>query len=1411
MTYLTDRTARRRANIRRIRAGRRLTLEALEERLTPSGETVSAVFSTVPVQKTVVATFDATIDSSLPKGIDRVFNQGSVSGSGFATIKTDDPFSPGGADPVVTLVDRAPTVAGVFLRSTSWNSTFLNNLQAQGLGNSTFGYSVASGAGQLLTVPWAGLDRISVRFSQNVNVTAGSLSVFGTFNPTYTLNAAGFSYDAATFTATWALTNALPADEFRIVLSATNLTAVTDGLRLDGEWLDGAAVYPSGNGTAGGDFSFRFNVVPGDVNRNTIANSVDLSLVRAGRGGNQTLLDVNGDGTVSDADVDLERSLVGKGLIPVAPGGTPGAGWVAAVTPTPPNPPGIPGTTVTARVEAFLVNDVDGDGRADPGDTLHYVVSIRNFGNAATSATLTDTLDPRMTLVANSLKLSPVAVDDAYTTQSNTPLVIPSATGVLANDVDPQSPPNLTVTDANTDNQFDQVTVGADGGFTFTPATGAKGVRTFQYIVRNASGLTSAGEVTVTVTNSPPVLANVGATPIAYTQGNPVTQVSSGITVTDSDDTQLAGATVFISSGFSSGDQLSFTNQLGINGNYNAATGVLQLSGNASLANYQTALRAVKYSNTAASPSTVTRTIAFVANDGAASNNFSTAVSRTVNFFAVHPSIAAPGGVVAGGAFSVTVTARDQNNAVAPGYIGTVHFSKTDSGAGSAVPADYTFVAGDNGVHTFTNGVTLVSAGLQSLTATDTVNAVITGTSNSITVNPAATQQLVVAGPASAVAGSPFNITVTAKDQFNNTTPAYTGTVHFTKSDGGTGSAVPANYSFIAGDNGVHTFTNGATLVTAGSQTVTATDTVTGSITGTTAGINVTAAAATHFSVSAPATATAGTAFSFTVTALDQFNNTATGYGGTVHFTSTDGQAVLPANGTLTNGTRTFSGTLKTVGNQTITGTDSVTTAVTGTSNSIAVSAASASHFAVMAPATATAGAAFNITVTALDPFSNVANSYLGTVHFTKSDSGVGSAVPADYTFVSGDNGVHTFSGGVTLVTAGPQTFTATDTVTSSITGTSNTITVSPQLALGGQGPGGPGVTPLTMDQLRPILAEAEDRWAAVGLSPADLARLRAVTASVADLPDGWLGAAPLWGNTISVDVTGAGYGWFIDPTPADDSEFGPSAAASPAAGRTDLLTVVMHELGHVIGLDTRFGGDRSDLMYAYLGNGTRRLPNIADLGDRAAAPISVTSNAGDGDTSPRVRWTPEPASRDSASEGSGGSSVQVKNVAPTASLSSPNNGVPGQPRTFTFSAVDVSPTDQSAGFSYTINWGDGAAQTIARTAGNGRALAVDHVYTTTGSFTAQLTATDKDGATSVASMQPNRVQVVQMQGTDLAVGGTTGTDSISISPANAAGDLAVTVNKLSYPASETPALHPTGHILCLRPGGCERHRPARQ
>ena len=187
----------------------------------------------------------------------------------------------------------------------------------------------------------------------------------------------------------------------------------------------------------------------------------------------------------------------------------------------------------------------------------------------------------------------------------------------------------------------------------------------------------------------------------------------------------------------------------------------------------------------------------------------------------------------------------------------------------------------------------------------------------------------------------------------NNVVTRYSGTVHFASSD--VQAALPANSTLTSGAG-----TFPVTLKTVGGQTITATDIVAGSITGTSASINVIAMSATHFSIAAPATATAGTAINLSVSALDASNNVATSYSGTAHFTSTDAQSTLPANSTLTNGIGTFTATMKTVGNQTITATDAATASITGTSNSIAVGAQSVLTITSGTPPGGTAGTLYD-------------------------------------------------------------------------------------------------------------------------------------------------------------------------------------------------------------------------------------------------------------------------------------------------------------------------------------------------------------------------------------------------------------------------------------------------------------------
>jgi hypothetical protein len=92
-----------------------------------------------------------------------------------------------------------------------------------------------------------------------------------------------------------------------------------------------------------------------------------------------------------------------------------------------------------------------------------------------------------------------------------------------------------------------------------------------------------------------------------------------------------------------------------------------------------------------------------------------------------------------------------------------------------------------------------------------------------------------------------------------------------------------------------------------------------------------------HFSVSGPASATTGTAFGFNVSAMDASNTVVTTYSGTVHFTSSDSQAVLPPDSPLESGMGHFSAIFKATGNQSISATDAVTATILGVSNTIQV------------------------------------------------------------------------------------------------------------------------------------------------------------------------------------------------------------------------------------------------------------------------------------------------------------------------------------------------------------------------------------------------------------------------------------------------------------------------------------------
>jgi hypothetical protein len=293
------------------------------------------------------------------------------------------------------------------------------------------------------------------------------------------------------------------------------------------------------------------------------------------------------------------------------------------------------------------------------------------------------------------------------------------------------------------------------------------------------------------------------------------------------------------------------------------------------------------------------------------------------------------------------------------------------------------------------------------------------------------------ASPISVVGPPPVSVVSTA---FHDATAgaAYTASLSAKGGTGGpysfaiTDGALPAGLDLSS--DGVLSGT--ATAAATYSFTVTATDPT--GITGSRAlSLAVDAAPASRFDVTGfPAQTTAGMAGSVTVTALDPFGNVATEYDGNLHFNSSDPRAALPADGTLARGTGVFSVTFVTAGAQTVTTTDTLNAKITGSQTGIQVGAAATTKLAVSAPASATQGVQFSITVSAEDQFGNLASGYAGIIRFKSSDSHA--LLPVD----SGlNNGTGNFN--VTLETPGLQTVTALDAANSAITGTSSGIMVA--------------------------------------------------------------------------------------------------------------------------------------------------------------------------------------------------------------------------------------------------------------------------------------------------------------------------------------------------------------------------------
>src|SRR5262249_38306757 len=107
-----------------------------------------------------------------------------------------------------------------------------------------------------------------------------------------------------------------------------------------------------------------------------------------------------------------------------------------------------------------------------------------------------------------------------------------------------------------------------------------------------------------------------------------------------------------------------------------------------------------------------------------------------------------------------------------------------------------------------------------------------------------------------------------------------------------------------------------------------------------------------------------------------------------------------------------------------------------------------------------------------------------------------------------------------------------------------------------------PAAADLSNAQLHAAVAGARARLGAAGVDPSVLGSLATADYEVGTLPAGILGESNVPGRRVTISADASGQGWFVDPTPLQDEEF----AGGPAMGTMDLLTAVLHEMGHLAG-----------------------------------------------------------------------------------------------------------------------------------------------------------------------------------------------------------------------------------------------------
>jgi hypothetical protein len=219
----------------------------------------------------------------------------------------------------------APRVTEVRIGSTDWNNNFRNLVDP---GNRR-GVLLSTGSGQLVDVPYINANQLFITFDQPVvregggNFQASDFALIGSSTLGKTYNITAVAYDESTHTIALTFGAFFTRDKLLLHVPSTRVRNA-EGAVLNGRWITGESLI-SGDGTGAGNFNFRFDSLPGNVNNDTLTSTTDISFVRglgtqiAGSTANFNVrANVNGDALVNTTDISAIRLLGTQFLIGVA-------------------------------------------------------------------------------------------------------------------------------------------------------------------------------------------------------------------------------------------------------------------------------------------------------------------------------------------------------------------------------------------------------------------------------------------------------------------------------------------------------------------------------------------------------------------------------------------------------------------------------------------------------------------------------------------------------------------------------------------------------------------------------------------------------------------------------------------------------------------------------------------------------------------------------------------------------------------------------------------------------------------------------------------------------------------------------------------------------------------------------------